>query len=1024
MNKFLPRLISKEFPLMGFQTGIKSSLRKASGFLSKNALKTFMIIGLGLSSVSAFAQTKQITGKVTDAKDGSAIFGATVTASGGATKQATQTSADGTFTLNAPVSSTKLTITYVGYDKQELTIGSKTNFSVSLVSNAQDLNAVVVTGYGGAKKKDLTGAVTSLTPRDFNQGTISTPSGLLQGKVAGLEVTASNGQPGAANLVQLRGNSSVFTGSDPLYVIDGIPLDGRSVRVGFSTPFGGSTGSDPLIYVNTNDIGQVDIQKDASSTAIYGSRGSNGVIQYTFKKATPGTTRVDANATFGITAGLMKKYDILSHDQFVSALGKYGVSGQNYGGNYDATKQIQAHGVSQSYNLAFSGGSDLGNFRASFLGSKQNGLLLKDYLEKYVGTLRGNYKFLDQKLTVDFSLIVANVNQSLAPIANNPGSQGNIISAALSWNPTRRFDSAGAYIIPANGSGNPIAFSDATSDIANSTNIVGSIAASYKILKNLEYKFVYGANHSVYGENYNVAGWLGGFNGISGQGYGAILNSVLNSQDITHTLDYKTNFGKINLEVLAGFDYYRTQLNANIVTGTGFNFNLNQANRVPILYTSVIQNANSQTPAQAFVEPVTEIQSEFARVNLSYASKYYLTGTIRADGSNKFGSNNNTGVFPSGAFKWVLKQEDFLKDSKFISNLELRASYGTTGNSSFSAGSAQSQFSYPSFNAANQSVVGNPDLKWEKTKQTDIGLNFSLLEGKIYGTFDYYHKNTSQTLTQEPVIQPGPSGVFYTNLNDNLINSGIELGIGVSIISKPNISWDINGNVAYNHNIIKNYINPLTGLPIQFITGTVDGQGVSGSLAQEITNNLPLDEWYLKHFSGFDAKGNQIVSANPSVAGDPNPHTIAGLGTTFRYKQLTAQLNFGAQFNYLIYNNTATNITNLAGISNGRNVDLNAYNSAESANDGVQVSDRFLESGNYVKLRNASLSYSVGNVGQYIKGLKVFVNGNNLFVITKYSGFDPEVNTNKSANSVPSRSLEYLPYPTPRTFSLGLGFSL
>jgi iron complex outermembrane receptor protein len=329
-----------------------------------------------------------------------------------------------------------------------------------------------------------------------------------------------------------------------------------------------------------------------------------------------------------------------------------------------------------------------------------------------------------------------------------------------------------------------------------------------------------------------------------------------------------------------------------------------------------------------------------------------------------------------------------------------------------------------SYNNISQSIVANPDLKWEQTSSVNVGLDFSFMKGKIYSSIDYYHKDTKDILFQTNSIQPAPNAIYFINLPADLINSGVEFAIGATVIDKTNFSWDVNFNIAKNKNIIKNFNDINTGLPLSIVTGTIDGQGVSGTLSQIITNNQPVNEYYLKKFGGFDATGNQIIGANPVFAGDPNPHVIAGFSTSIRYNKWTLSVNAGGAFGFLIYNNTATSVTNINGITSGRNIDLAAYNSTESKSSGVGASSRFLEKGDYVKLRNATIRYNAGTIGKYVKNLSVYVSGSNLFVITKFTGFDPEVNIDKNNGVYPSRSIEYIPYPTPRTISFGLNFSL
>jgi iron complex outermembrane receptor protein len=974
------------------------------------------------------AQNKTITGKITDLKDGSPVAGATVQAKG--SKKGTSTLADGSFTLSVGPDVTTIVITSVGFERQELDISGKSTIDVVLVASNANLNEVVVVGYGTARRKDLTGAVSSVKAKDFNQGAISTPDQLLQNKVPGVEITANSGQPGAATTIKIRGNNSIRASNNPLYVIDGVPLDGRTARPSLNLGtnglgFGTTPESNPLLYINPNDIQQIDILKDASSAAIYGSRGANGVIVITTKKGSSGPTRLDFNASWGV-AGYMKKYPILKTSEFRDVLTKNSLSKYDSGGAVDALKEIAQHSLSQNYSLALSGGTETGKFRASLLASSTPGLLKKSQLDKYIGNFTGAYKFLDKRLSIDFSLLAGHVTENLVNVSNTAGSQGNLVSAALNWNPTVPFrNKAGLYNLNSNSTANPAALSDAFNDVAKVNTFLGNISASFKLLDNLEYKFLYAINHGAGQRLTNIEGFLVGFQGLSGQGYAVVSDAAITSQTFTHTLNYRTSLNKdLTMEALAGYEYWKTDYSNSNVAATGFNTNLDQATRISIPYTSIFQNAKTQFPLVAFVDPTTELQSYFGRVTFNYLDKFLLTGTIRADGSSKFGSNNKYGYFPSVGAKWVLSNEDFMKSSTVFSNLALRVSYGMTGNQEFPAGSSEEQFAFPSYLQTGQTIVQNENLKWETTKAINAGVDFTLLKGKVFGSIDYYYKNTKDILFQASAIQPAPNSIYFINLPANLINSGIEFGIGINAIQRSDFNWDVNFNVAYNKNNLKNFFDINTGLPIVIPTGQINGQGVSGTLGQVITNNAPVNEFYLKQFQGFDQSHAQIIAANPTQAGDPNPHVLAGFSTSLRYKKWNLGINAGGAFGYMIYNNTATSVTNINGITSGRNVDKNAVNSGEAITNGAAASTRFLESGNYFKLRNATIRYEVGNAGKYVKNLNVFVSGTNLFVITKFSGFDPEVNIDKNNNNYPSRSIEYIPYPTARIITFGLNFSL
>lgn len=988
--------------------------------LKKLARGILMMLSLFVMASSALAQTKTVSGKVTDSK-GEPVPSATVTAKG--SKANATTAADGTFKINVPSGTTTLVISSVGFATKEVSISGNGEVNVSLETQNAALNEVVVVGYGTARKRDLTGSVASVQSKDFNQGLISAPAQLLQNKVPGMEITSNNGQPGSATTIKIRGNNSIRAGGNPLYVIDGVPLDGRSARPNFGTTFGTSPAVDPLLFINPNDIQSIDVLKDASSAAIYGSRGANGVIAITTKTGSSGNAKLEFGTSFSLNAGLMKRFEILDAGEFRSALSKYGINGQDNGKTVDVFKEVANSKLSQNYNLALSGGNENGKFRASFLGATTNGYFKNSSLDKYVGNFSGQYKFFDKKLSIGFNLTAGHTNESLIPVSNTAGSQGNIISSLLQWNPTTALTtSTGSYVYPTNGSGNPLALLAATDDKAYLNSILASVSAGYKILNNLEYKFLYSINNSTGQRNTNIYGFLQGISSIAGLGYGAISNAKLSSETFTHTLNYKTGLTKtLNMDAILGYEYWKSNYSNNSFSASGFNTNLTQTS-LSLPYTSMLQNGNSQALPSVYVDPQIELQSYFGRVVLNQSDKYIVTATLRADGSSKFGKNNKYGFFPSIGAKWAVSNENFMKGVTFLSNLALRASWGVTGNQEFPAGASQEQFSFSSYNTAGQINVANPDLKWEETRSYNIGIDFSSKRGKIYGSIDFYSKNTSNILFQSTAIQPAPASIYFINLPANLMNTGVEIGLGVNIIDKQDVTLDVSANYSNNKNMLKNFTQ--NGLDIRIITGEISGQGVSGTLGQVITNNQPVNAFYLKTFGGFDASGNQIIGDAPIVYGDPNPHNLFGLSTTLRYKKFVLTLNSGGASGYKVYNNTATSVTNISGISNGRNIDKLAYNSAEKPTSAVGASQRFLESGNYFKLRNVSITYRIGNVGKFIKNMNAFVSANNLFVITKFSGFDPEVNVDKSSNNYPSRSIEYVPYPTPRTISFGLNLSL
>jgi iron complex outermembrane receptor protein len=427
------------------------------------------------------------------------------------------------------------------------------------------------------------------------------------------------------------------------------------------------------------------------------------------------------------------------------------------------------------------------------------------------------------------------------------------------------------------------------------------------------------------------------------------------------------------------------------------------------------------------VDPVTELQSFFGRAILNYKERYLLTATLRADGSTKFGDNNKYGYFPSVSAAWDISQEDFLK-SKYenLNQLKLRVGYGRTGNQEFPAGSARSQFVFQANNGGIvQTTNANPNLKWQSDEQYNAGLDVALFNNRVTLSADYFYKRTTDLLYPNipgfPAA-PGGSSVIWQNLNGVIVNKGVELLLGVTAVDNARFGVNINANATF----VKNNVS---GLPNALIiqTGTLSGQGLSGVLAETIQNGQPLNGFYLPTYNGLNpSTGLYNDFGAASYVGNPNPTAIAGLSATFRFNKLSLITNFNGVFGNKIYNNTFNSVLNVSQIRAGKNIALSEYEGGvkESLANAVTPSTRFLESGNFVKLSNLTLSYAIGDIGKVFKGASIYAIGQNLFLITKYRGFDPEVNTNKSSGVVPSAGIDYTGYPSARTFTFGVNFSL
>ena len=894
-----------------------------------------------------------------------------------------------------------------------------------MVTDVIGLDEVVVTGYGVQKKSDLTGSIATLDSKDFNLGIVTAPDQLIQGKIAGVQMINNSGMPGGQTTVRIRGNASVRSGSEPLYVVDGVPLDGRSARPeSGGTDLGTTQRSNPLNFINTMDIASMVVLKDASATAIYGSRGANGVILITTKKPRIGEPEINLNASVGIST-ILKKYDVLSGDGYRNALAQYGVETDSltgrrkgdFGQSSDAQDEITRTAITQIYNMSIGGGTENGTYRISIGVTDQEGIIMNSQLKKYNASLFGSYKFLEsKKLQVDFNLMTSKTNEVSAPISDDNGFTGDVIAQALTWNPTRALkNSDGTFVRSTELTTiNPLEYLASYDDESNVSTLLASIIPSFKITDDLTYKFIYSLNHST-GER--VTNILSSINvqGIEGRGFAYQAFNTLTTQQITHTLDYNVDLtSNLSLNALLGYEYMDFQFRGSGLAGYDFITD-------EVRYSNILQNSSSSDRLLgSFEDPTTELQSYFARVNFNLKDKYLLTATFRADGSTKFGENNKYGYFPSVAAAWNITKEEFMSGGLF-DELKLRLGWGQTGNQDFPSGASQFQFALTNNGGSKRSNVANPDLKWETSTVTNAGIDFALFDYRLTGTLDYFYKKTEDLLFNFLAIPPAPDTRYWTNLPGEVINKGFEVTLNGVIVSNENLTWNLGVNAAFLKNVLQNY----TGPSVQ--TGALHGQGISGTTVQLMANDQPLNSFYTRNWTGIGEDGQDTFDPDINTfkfVGDPNPSLVLGITTSLIYKKFDVGINLNGAYGHVIYNNTANTVVPIGNLGNG-NIDskLIGPKPQEAISNSVKASSRYLEKGDYLKLANATIGYNFGDIGNVLKNGRVYVTGQNLAVFTNYTGFDPEVNTSKDVDDVPSFGIEYTSYPSARTVLLGVNFS-
>lgn len=990
-----------------------------------------------LSTSAAFAQEAALTGKVTDAAGSIGLPGVTVQVKG--QTRGTTTDADGKYRLTNVAAGATLVFSSIGYVTQEIAVGNRQTADVTLVEDNKTLSEVVVVGYGTQRAKDATGSVASIGTKDFNKGVITSPEQLLQGRVAGVQITPASGEPGAANNIQIRGAVSLRGGNSPLYVVDGVPLDGGDFSNGtpdFGT--GNTTARNPLSFLNPSDIENISVLKDASAAAIYGARGANGVVLITTRKGKAGAPQFNFSAAGAVSSSL-KRYDLLSPTDFLAGVKTAGgdptLKTVNAGAITDWQKEILRTSISQIYNASFGGGNDNTRYLFSLGYQDQQGLVKGTGQQRVTGRINASQDLFNKKVNVAVNATTSSVTDEYAMTGNQAGALGNLFGAMIGANPTypvfaNSSDTASYYQLAGGSYRNPRAMLDYYHDKGVTNRTLANVSATWYVLDGLSLKANFGVDNSASTRTTSIDSRLNGQfnvplgsvtnqvladkNGLGGAAYINNLNRL--SQLIEYTASYNRKIGPGVLDAVAGFAYQTFGTNTSYVAASRFPFN-----ESAISYTDNLGAANTLTGTAiggGSGRSQNDLQSYFGRANYNWNEKYLVTATVRVDGSSRFGVNNKYGTFPSIAGAWRISQESFIPKTVF-DDLKIRANYGIVGNQDFTGGASKIIYTYNSTGSQIQQNNPNPDLKWEQNTTTGAGIDFSVLKGRLSGSIDYYHRAGTNTLLQVFYAQPAPVSYKWINLPGQIVSQGIELNLVYQVVQKQQFGWE----ALFN----------LTTLDIKAqdigtdqAVGAVSGQGLSGAYAERIKTGYPPFSFFIPTFTGYDSNGYSTYADNGAATyqGSPFAKLRLGLTNNFTFGLWTASLFLNGQFGGKIYNNTANALFAKGALKNARNVTYDAANSAESGLNAASVSTRFLESSDYVRITNFTLSrrFELGQSG-FAKSLSFSLTGQNLFIFTKYIGLNPDVNTvtyNGNGNGIPSLGIDYTPYPTPRTVTLGL----
>ncbi|KOS05866.1 TonB-dependent receptor [Flavobacterium akiainvivens] len=978
----------------------------------------------GIVEKAAYESLVQQTvkGKVLD-ESGLPLAGATVLEKG--TTNSTVTDMDGNFTISAATGAT-LQITFVGYTTQEVVV-TVADINISLAPDSNELSELLIVGYGSQSKKDVTGSVAQISEKNFRQGINTSADQLLQGKVAGVRILPASGEPGAGVNVMIRGVGSVRSGSTPLFVVDGVPLSNDAVSPGGANlGLGSSSAKNPLNFLNPSDIESMTVLKDASAAAIYGARGSNGVVIITTKKGAKG----QANFTFDSYMGFSQvahKYDVLSADEYRNAITDPAF---DHGGNTDWQDVIYRNAATRNNSFSYSKATDSGNYYVSVAQMDQEGIVNKSNFKRTSARINAAESFLDDKrLKVNVNLTASESKDDGVPTSDDGGSDGQLIIHTLMANPTRNvFDENGEYTnFNMNAHYNPAYLLDRYDDQTRTSRILGNLDASFRIINGLEYKLNVGIDRSMAERNTTMYPNLTDrfTNGRYVQGNVESKNSL-----IEHYLSYDLLSNKHKLNAVAGFSYQKFE-----TSGTSFimdriadrDAGINPANNPAF--------SGIQAGVSGFAQ-VNELQSYFGRVDYAFNEKYLFRASLRADGSTRFGENNKYGYFPSFALGWNISNEDFLSQSATLNSLKLRASWGQTGNqevqnkitqASYALSPQDGYYLYSDLGLVNGVSVGrtpNPDLKWEVVTQFNVGVDFSLWNDKLYGTVEYFNKETTDVILNIPAPVLSPTNSIWTNIDGSIVNSGLELTLGSRIIDTEDFTWSLDVNASTLKNEVKD-------LPVSEIySGVISGPGQSGVQANIYKNGYAAGSFFLLEHTGFDEDGANVYkdqngdgiidNSDRVIIEGALPKFNFALNSELRWKNFDFSVSFIGQTGGYNFNNTAMNALNINNLASDRNTTMDYVNSGANQANAPQISTLYLEKSDFLRLNTARLGYTLklANVN-WFDSINLYVTGQNLFTITNYSGYDPLINSPKASAGNQSIGIDYTAYPTARTYLIG-----
>jgi TonB-linked SusC/RagA family outer membrane protein len=1016
----------------------------------KTLLKVSCLALLCFFMVPAMAQTRTVTGKVTDSKDGSPLVGASVVAKGSTVGAITDI--NGSFRLSVPTSATTLVVSYISYNRKEALITSDViNITLDPVNNS--LNEVLVVGYGTVRKKDATGAVVKVNSTDFVQGVTTNPLQQLQGKAAGVVITTISGDPNDAPIVRIRGTASLSGGNDPLYVIDGV-------------------ADADIRGVSPNDIESFDILKDASAAAIYGSRAAGGVIIVTTKQGKAGKSQVSVNS-YVATESPERLPNFMDRTQYLAAYQSFynkpmptgTTTTSDQGANTNWFKAITRTAFTHSENLAIGGGTDKSHYRASGTYIDQDGIAINSGRRDLNARINFDQKALDDKLLITMNVTASQTNSRFTDknAFLNAAAVPSVISIFDPLNP-------GYYqYINNTQENNPVPQLVYLTNIGLVNRLTGNVRLDYTLTKGLTLSpYANGSRGTnvtnIYYPPANLLSPVGGLLNAVGDQFGYVPQ-LSNHGDVDKgesdytnttygaTLAYKGTFGKSRLNLLGGYEF-------NAFNYSGFRVGAHDFNDIN-LPNENIGAANSISTKDIYSNTGGyNLKSWFGRVEYNLSDKYYITGNVRYDWSNKLGLNDQSGLFPSIDAAWVISNENFMKSVQWVSSLKLRGGYGQIGNqnrigpylSQFLFGASGAQY----YNGATGTFLtssgpvqnANPNLRWEVKSNTNIAVDFSLFNGRLNGSVDVYSSQTDKLLYSYTVPTGGQFFVptIVANIG-SLSNKGIDVSLNYKFISSRDFSWNAGANVTFNRNKVLNLSGTFAGNTFnvtQASVGSTGGLGISGQISQigYLKVGYPVGTLLLPEYAGLDATGNQLFwhynadgsrvavsdvskldySDNGSTRDrkfyTTDPKFTYGISNNFTYKGLDLSIFLRGQYGSKGFNESYMDYTSYGKLGTyGVLADATKYGIKSSS----EPSTYWLQSTSFLKIQSVTLGYNV-NIGdsKYIDKLHFYIAGNNIYTFTSYTGIDPELTTEGGLIGIDTRNF----YPRTRQLSFGVNLTL